>query len=78
MMLPLHLLILLLFVGKEVNGAKSWFNLLGFSFQPSELMKPVAALAIAKYLSNVQTFISLFDKSGLVECLETKKSSSST
>ena len=51
------LLILLLFVGKEVNGAKSWFNFLGFGLQPSELMKPVTALAIAKYLSNVHSDI---------------------
>ncbi len=51
------LLILLLFIGKEVNGAKSWFNFLGFSLQPSELMKPVTALAIAKYLSNVHSDI---------------------
>ncbi|GIR97694.1 MAG: hypothetical protein CM15mP101_00640 [Flavobacteriaceae bacterium] len=51
------LLILLLFVGKEVNGAKSWFNFLGFSLQPSELMKPVTALAIAKYLSNIHSDI---------------------
>ena len=53
----LFLLILLLFVGKEVNGAKSWFNFFGFSLQPSELMKPVTALAIAKYLSNIHSDI---------------------
>ena len=53
----LLLLILLLFFGKEVNGAKSWFNFIGFSLQPSELMKPVTALAIAKYLSNIHSDI---------------------
>ncbi len=50
-------LILVLIFGKEINGAKSWFNFIGFSLQPSEIMKPVTALAIAKYLSNVHSDI---------------------
>ena len=50
-------LILLLFFGKEINGAKSWFNIMGISLQPSEIMKPVTALAIAKYLSNIHSDI---------------------
>ena len=29
-------LILVLIFGKEINGAKSWFNLIGFSLQPSK------------------------------------------
>ena len=33
------LLILVLFIGKEVSGAKSWINILGFTFQPTELIK---------------------------------------
>lgn len=33
------LLFITLFFGVEVNGAKSWLNILGFSFQPSEFMK---------------------------------------
>ena len=53
----LVILILLLFFGKEINGAKSWFNIMGISLQPSEIMKPVTALAIAKYLSNVHSDI---------------------
>lgn len=35
----IFLLILVLIVGKEINGAKCWFNFGFFSFQPSELMK---------------------------------------
>ncbi len=50
-------LILVLIFGKEINGAKSWFNFIGFSLQPSEIMKPVTALAIAKYLSNIHSDI---------------------
>ena len=43
------LLILVLFIGKETNGAKAWFNLGFFSFQPSELTK----LTLILYLSDI-------------------------
>lgn len=45
------LLIVVLFVGKEVNGSKSWFVIGNFAFQPAEFAKYGAALAIAKLLS---------------------------
>ncbi len=45
----LFLLLLVLFVGKTTNGAKAWFNLGFFSFQPSELMK----IALVLYLSEI-------------------------
>lgn len=45
----LILLLLVLFVGKDVNGAKAWFDLKFFSFQPSELMK----LSLVLYLSSI-------------------------
>lgn len=35
----LFLLIAVLIFGKEINGARCWLNIIGFSFQPSELMK---------------------------------------
>lgn len=35
----IFLLILVLFLGHDVNGAKCWLNIFGFSFQPSELVK---------------------------------------
>lgn len=45
------LLILVLFLGKEVNGSKCWFNVPGIgSFQPSEFMK------ISIILLNVKIF----------------------
>ena len=31
------------------------FSLMGFSLQPSEFMKPITALALAKYLSNIHS-----------------------
>ena len=55
--LMIILLIAVLIFGNEVNGSKSWFSLGGFSFQPSEFMKPVTALALAKYLSNIHSDI---------------------
>jgi rod shape determining protein RodA len=45
-------LLLLLFVaGHTSNGAKSWFSFGGFSFQPSDMMKLVVILLLAKYFS---------------------------
>ncbi len=37
-------------IGHEVNGAKRWINL-GFSFQPSEFLKPAFAIGVAWVLS---------------------------
>ena len=54
-LLGIVLLIAVLIFGNEVKGAKSWFSLMGFSLQPSEFMKPITALALAKYLSNIHS-----------------------
>jgi len=43
--------------GKTIAGATSWYDLGSFNFQPSELAKVVTALALAKYLSDIQTDI---------------------
>jgi rod shape determining protein RodA len=45
-------LVLLFPLGKEINGAKSWFNFGGMSLQPSEFVKAFTALAVAKLLSD--------------------------
>jgi rod shape determining protein RodA len=45
------LLLLVLIFGKEINGAKSWFEFGGLSLQPSEFAKFGTVLAIASYLS---------------------------
>lgn len=43
--------------GKTIAGATSWYDLGFFNLQPSELAKVGAALALAKYLSDIQTDI---------------------
>lgn len=45
------LLIVVLLVGKEVNGAKSWFSLGPVSFQPVEFTKIGTALVISRMMS---------------------------
>jgi len=47
----LFLLLLVLFVGKDINGARSWFQFGSFSLQPSEFAKIGTALALAAYLN---------------------------
>lgn len=51
------LLILVLLIGREINGAKSWITLGGFTLQPSEFAKLGIALALAKYMSRPETKI---------------------
>jgi rod shape determining protein RodA len=51
----LVLLILVLLVGREVNGAKAWFGVGGFGIQPAEFSKFATALALSKYLSGLKT-----------------------
>lgn len=45
------LLILVLFLGKSVNGSRAWFNFGPFSFQPSEFMKLSLILYLTKVVS---------------------------
>ena len=45
------LLILLFAAGHTSNGAKSWFSIGGIAFQPSDMMKLVVILILAKYFS---------------------------
>ena len=45
------LLVLLLVIGHATNGARSWFSLGAFSFEPSDFMKIVLILVLAKYFS---------------------------
>jgi rod shape determining protein RodA len=47
----LALLVAVLVFGKRISGAKSWFVIGHFHFQPSEIAKIAAILLLAKYLS---------------------------
>jgi rod shape determining protein RodA len=49
--LILFLLVAVLFLGREVNGARAWFEVGGVALQPAELAKFATSLAVAKYMS---------------------------
>jgi len=49
--LTMFLLVLVLFLARDINGASSWLEIGSFRFQPSELAKIGTALALAKLIS---------------------------
>ena len=56
-LITLILLLGLFLFGKTISGATSWYDLGFFNLQPSEMAKTATALALAKYLSDIQTDI---------------------
>ncbi len=60
------LMVLTLFVGKEVSGAKSWLVLGPFNLQVSELMKIATILAVANYLTSRRNISAENLKSALI------------
>ena len=52
--LVIVLLVMVLLIGKEVAGARSWIQIGGFAIQPAEFAKFATNLALAKYLSSIQ------------------------
>ncbi len=48
--LGIVLLVAVLFFGTEVKGSKSWLAVAGMRFQPSEIVKVLVVLALARYL----------------------------
>jgi len=46
------MLILVLFIGKEINNAKCWISIFGISFQPSEFMKFSLIIYLGKLLND--------------------------
>lgn len=51
----LLLMVLVLFVGTEISGAKAWIKIGSFSIQPTEFMKVATALALAKFFNEGKT-----------------------
>jgi cell division protein FtsW len=47
LVVSLVLMLVTLFVGTEVKGARRWINILGLSLQPSEFMKPAFVVIVA-------------------------------
>ncbi len=59
-LISLASLLLLFPFGKEISGATSWYSFGGISLQPSEFAKAATALALAKYISDIQTNMKRF------------------
>lgn len=53
--LVLFLLVLTLFIGNVTNGGQSWIDFGFFKLQPSEFAKFATALALAKYMGDINT-----------------------
>ncbi|NJW53141.1 rod shape-determining protein RodA [Salinimicrobium oceani] len=47
----------LFFFGKTINGATSWYAIGSFTLQPAEFAKVATALALSKFVSDIQTNI---------------------
>lgn len=56
--LTIFLLIAVFFLAKEVNGAKAWIDLGFFRLQPSEFAKLAACLALANFISEIDSNLS--------------------
>lgn len=56
--LLLLVLVLIPHVGSSAGGARRWFKLLGFSFQPSEMLKIVLIFYMADYLDKRKSTLS--------------------
>ena len=54
-------LVLVLIIGQKISGARSWFSFGGMSIQPSEFVKAATALALAKYVGDLNTNITRFN-----------------
>ena len=52
--ISLVLVVIVMIVGKEVNGARLWIEIGAFKLQPSEFTKFATSLALAKYLSTLK------------------------
>ncbi len=54
----IFMLIMVLILGRDINGARSWFQIGSLSLQPSEFAKFGTALALAAYLNSTKQDLS--------------------
>jgi rod shape determining protein RodA len=59
----------LFLLGKEINGATSWYAIGPVSIQPSEFAKFATALAVAKYLSQLDISVRQFKHFAIVSSI---------
>ena len=68
--LIVFILLLVPFIGTEINGAKSWIQIGSLSLQPSEFMKMATSLALARFISSytfkMHNFKSLLTVSAII------------
>ena len=60
------LLVLVLFFGAEINGARRWFDLKIFNFQPSEFAKLALIFVLAHYLTEIGSEVRNFSTGMLI------------
>lgn len=49
----IFVLVLVIFVGRDISGARSWLHVGSIAIQPAEFAKMATALVVAKYLSRI-------------------------
>ncbi|MDO9510556.1 MAG: rod shape-determining protein RodA [Bacteroidales bacterium] len=59
-------LVAVIFMGREISGSKSWFQIGGFSLQPAEFAKLATSLVVATYLGNIKRNLERFSTKVIV------------
>ena len=67
--ISIFMLVAVMFLGKEIHGAKSWFQFGSFNLQPSEFAKITTCLALARYLSSYNLKIKSIRTSLIILCI---------
>ena len=67
--ISIFMLVAVMFLGKEIHGARSWFQFGSFNLQPSEFAKITTCLALARYLSSYNLKIKSIRTSLIILCI---------